>query len=125
MLAFYQQQRLYADRKTSFAPFLIEKPLWIFVGGSVNAVRTENKRAVSDVLDVLLFFDRFVRERQESVAFIDRLLNGDPGLNDERGRPIFAGAFGYLIKQHATSGGPLRRDSSDAVQLRQRGGAPR
>jgi hypothetical protein len=102
LLAFYQQQRLHADRKTSFAPFLIEKPLWIFVGGSVNAVRTENKRAVSDVLDVLLFFDRFVRERQESVTFIDRLLNGDPGLNDERGRPIFAGAFGYLIKQHAT-----------------------
>jgi hypothetical protein len=102
LLAFYQQQRLYADRKTSFAPFLIEKPLWIFVGGSVNAVRTENKRPVSDVLDVLLFFDRFVRERQESVTSIDRLLNGDPGLNDERGRPIFDRAFGYLIGQHLT-----------------------
>jgi len=102
LLAFYQQQRLYADRKASFAPFLIEKPLWIFVGGSVNAVRTENKREVSDVLDVLLFFDRFVRERQESITFIDRLLNGDPGLNDERGRPIFGGAFSYLLKVLAT-----------------------
>jgi hypothetical protein len=103
LLTFYQQQRVYSDRRMSFAPFLIEKPLWIFVGGSVNAVRTENKRSISDVLDVLLFFDRFVRERQESIASIDRVLNGDPGLNDERGRPIFAGAFVYLIKHHATS----------------------
>lgn len=100
LLAFYQQQHLFADRKVSFAAFLIDKPLWIFVGGSVNAVRTENKRAVSDVLEVLLFLERFVREQQESVAYLDRLLNGDPGLNDKKGRPIFAGAFGYLTKLH-------------------------
>jgi len=103
LLAFYQQQRLFADRKTTFAQFLIEKPLWIFVGGSVNAVRTENKRQVSDVLEVLLFLDTFIRERSTSIAFIDRLLTGDPGLNDERGRPVFANAFGYLGKLHATS----------------------
>lgn len=100
LLAFYQQQRLFADRKTSFAQFLIEKPLWIFVGGSVNAVRTENKRQVSDVLDVLLFLASFVKERNQSINFINRLLAGDPGLNDEKGRPIFANAFGYLGKQN-------------------------
>jgi hypothetical protein len=66
----------------------------------VNAVRTENKRAVSDVLEVLLFLDTFLRERSRSVSFIDRLLTGDPGLNDEKGRPIFANAFAYLSKQN-------------------------
>lgn len=103
LLAFYQQQRLFTDRKATFAQFLIEKPLWIFVGGSVNAVRTENKRAVSDVLEVLLFLDTFVRERSESIQFINRLLTGDPGLNDEKGRPIFATAFGVLSKLNLTA----------------------
>src|SRR5262249_23558306 len=46
--------------------------------------------------------DRFVRERTESIGFIDRLLNGDPGLTDQRGRPIFGGAFRYLVDQHAS-----------------------
>lgn len=103
LLAFYQQQRLFADKKATFAQFLIEKPLWIFVGGSVNAVRTENKKQVSDVLEVLLFLDTFIRERSQSIDFIDRLLTGDPGLNDEKGRPIFANAFGFLGKLHATA----------------------
>ena len=51
LLAFYQQQRLYHDHPADFRPFLLEQPLWIFVGGSVNAVRSKNRRKVSDVLD--------------------------------------------------------------------------
>jgi hypothetical protein len=35
LLAFYQQQRLYREQEAAFRPFNIEKPLWIFVGGSV------------------------------------------------------------------------------------------
>jgi len=48
LLAFYQQQKLYHDRQFDFKKFLIENPLWIFVGGSVNAVRTQGGREVSD-----------------------------------------------------------------------------
>ena len=44
LLAFYQQQRLYRDKAAEFRPFLLESPLWVFVGGSVNAVRSENKK---------------------------------------------------------------------------------
>jgi hypothetical protein len=98
LLAFYQQQRLFRDKSAQFKPFLLESPLWVFVGGSVNAVRTESKRKVSDVVDILLFLAEFVRERQDTVNLLDRLLGGRPGLHDQRGNEIFATAFAYLNK---------------------------
>lgn len=96
LLTFYQQLKLYCDKAQEFRPFLIGRPLWVFVGGSVNAVRSENKRKVSDVVDILLFLATFVRERNDSVATIARLLKGNSGLLDHQNRDIFAGAFQYL-----------------------------
>lgn len=96
LLAFYQQQKLYGDQPDAFRPFLLENPLWVFVGGSVNAVRTQNKRQVSDVVDILITLAQFVGERSHSVALIKRLLSGKPGLLDQRGHELFATAFPYL-----------------------------
>ncbi|HUY87105.1 MAG TPA: DEAD/DEAH box helicase family protein [Pirellulales bacterium] len=96
LLAFYQQQRLYRDKPAEFRPFLLEDPLWVFVGGSVNAVRSENKKKVSDVVDILLFLAEFVTEKRHTIDLLDRLLSGKPGLLDQRGNEIFATAFGYL-----------------------------
>ena len=96
LLSFYQQLKLYRDKPEEFRPFLIERPLWIFVGGSVNAVRSENKRKVSDVVDILLFLATFVRERDESVASIEQLLAGRSGLLDAQGRELFQGTYQYL-----------------------------
>ncbi|MCV4713572.1 hypothetical protein OFC05_26185, partial [Escherichia coli] len=96
LLTFYQQLKLYRDKPVEFRPFLIERPLWVFVGGSVNAVRSENKRKVSDVVDILLFLATFVRKRDESVKAIEQLLKGQSGLLDRQNRDIFAGAFQYL-----------------------------
>ena len=79
LLAFYQQQRLYRDKGAQFRPFLLENPLWVFVGGSVNAVRSENKKKVSDVVDILLFLAEFVKERRQTIKLLDRLLSGKPG----------------------------------------------
>ena len=98
LLAFYQQQRLYGDKAADFKPFHLENPLWVFVGGRVTAVRTENKRKVSDVVDILLFLAQFVKERRHSIKLLDRLLSGKPGLHDQRGNEIFATAFAYLAK---------------------------
>ncbi|MCC7314053.1 MAG: DEAD/DEAH box helicase family protein [Planctomycetes bacterium] len=103
LLAFYQQQRLYRDKVAQFRPFLLENPLWVFVGGSVNAVRSENKRKVSDVVDILLFLAVFVKEKRHTTKLLDRLLSGKPGLHDQRGNEIFATAFGY-IRQVGLSG---------------------
>lgn len=97
LAAFYQQQKLYADNPNTFRPFLLEKPLWVFVGGSVNAVRSENRRQVSDVVDILLTLAEFVKNKRESINLLERLLSGSPGLLDQRGNEIFATAFPHLI----------------------------
>ena len=102
LMAFYQQQRLYRDKPAEFRPFLLENPLWVFVGGSVNAVRSENKRKVSDVVDILLFLAEFVKDKRYTIQLLDRLLSGKPGLLDQRGNEIFATAFGYLRQTKQT-----------------------
>lgn len=96
LLSFYQQLKLYGEQAGMFRPFLLARPLWIFVGGSVNAVRTQNRRKVSDVVDILLSLATFVRERGDSIAFIERLLAGRSGLLDAKGRELFQGTYRYL-----------------------------
>ena len=94
LLAFYQQQRLYFDKTDKLHQFMIEKPLWIFVGGSVT--KKPRSKDVSDVVDILLFLARFVKNREESIRYLDLLLKGRSGLHDSKGRELFAGAFTYL-----------------------------
>lgn len=100
LLAFYQQQKLFSDKKVEYRPYLIENPLWIFVGGSVKAVRTQNSRKVSDVVDILLFLAQFasVEHRAENIRFIDAFLKGQSGLLDSKGNDLFAMAYAYLVK---------------------------
>ena len=98
LLAFYQQQKLYQDKVAEFRPFLLENPLWVFVGGTVNAVRTERGQKVSDVVDILRFLSEFVKEKRETIGLLKRLLGGRPGLLDQRGNELFATAFSYLAK---------------------------
>ena len=98
LLAFYQQLRLHLDREKEFKPFLVDRPLWVFVGGSVNAVRTRHGRQVSDVLDILLFLAGFLRDRRAAVERIARLLEGRAGLLDARERELFGNSFGYLAQ---------------------------
>lgn len=102
LLAFYQQQKLFADKPVEFRPYLIEKPLWIFVGGSVNAVRTQAGRQVSDVVDILLFLSAFVNpspsQRSETLSFLDAFLRGRSGLLDAHNNDLFASSFTYLVQ---------------------------
>jgi hypothetical protein len=92
LLSFFQQQRLYRDKEVSFKPFLIEKPLWIFVGGSVTA--TLAKQDASDIVEILWFLAGYVANRTSSVQRIDRVLN--QGLVTATGKNLFAGRFAYL-----------------------------
>ena len=103
LVAFYQQQKLFHENPGTFRPFLLEKPLWVFVGGSVNAVRTQNKRKVSDVVDILLTLAEFVKNKADSIELIKRLLSGRPGLLDQRGNEIFATAFPYLAASNKSA----------------------
>jgi hypothetical protein len=98
LLSFYQQLKLYENQRFKYKPFAIEKPLWVFVGSKVTAVRTENRKQVSDVVDILLFLAEFVSDqhRKNTTAQIKRLLSGDTGLLDNKNCDIFAEAFPYL-----------------------------
>jgi hypothetical protein len=92
LLAFFQQQRLYEAQSATFHPFNIDKPLWIFVGGSVT--KTLALRDASDIIEILRFFARYVSDAAKSIQRIDRVLN--QGLLTAGGRNLFAGRFTYL-----------------------------
>ncbi len=96
LLSFYQQMKIYESSKSLLKPYLIEKPLMVFVGSSVNAVRTESKKQVSDVVDVLLFIDDFIKSKSESIANIEKILSFDSGLQTTKGVDIFKNKFGFL-----------------------------
>ena len=101
LLTFYQQLRLHLDKETSFRPYQVERPLWVFVGGKVTAVRTENKRQVSDVVDILLFLASITDLGNQGwlLREIERLLMGKSGLLNQQGRELFpAKQFEYLVR---------------------------
>ncbi|MFA4943539.1 MAG: DEAD/DEAH box helicase family protein [Lentisphaeria bacterium] len=102
LLVYYQQLRLYRDDPGAWRPYQIEKPLWVFVGGSVNAVRTENRRQVSDVVEILLHLAEFAKRRETAIGRLRKLLEGTAGLLDNQGRDIFANAFDCLITAGVT-----------------------
>lgn len=92
LLSFFQQQRLYRDHGATFRPFNIEKPLWIFVGGSVTA--TLAARDATDIVEILQFLAGYVADRAGSIRRIERVLN--QGVLTATGKNLFAGRFTYL-----------------------------
>lgn len=92
LLSFFQQQRLYREQAAKFRSFNIDKPLWIFVGGSVTA--TLATRDASDIVEILQFLSRYVANRAGSIGHIERILH--EGLVTATGRNLFDGRFSYL-----------------------------
>ena len=103
LLNYYQQLKVYEEQFNSLKPFLIEKPLFIFVGSKVTAVRTENRRQVSDVIRILQFFTEFVKHKNENLESIDRVLRGSDGLIDAHNRPIFFNSYKYLVAKRSSA----------------------
>lgn len=102
MLSFYEQICLYKQKEGAIRPFLIEKPLAIFVGSSVTA--SVSDKEASDVVTILHFFQHFVDDSRESIDYIDRLMNGNDGLVEEKtNRSIFNRSFNFLREQGRTA----------------------
>ncbi|MBS1816541.1 MAG: DEAD/DEAH box helicase family protein [Acidobacteria bacterium] len=99
LLAFFQQQRVYREQEAAFRPFNIEKPLWVFVGGSVT--KTLATRDASDIIEILRFLGRYVSDRAGSVQRIERVLN--QGLVTADATNLFAGRFPHLNTAGLTS----------------------
>ena len=98
LLCLYEQTLAFDGDMSIKNKFLIARPLGIFVGSSVNAVRKEGGRKVSDVVKILLFLQAFINSSQEFSGYIKRLLNPNEGIKNPRGYSLFANNF-LLTKQ--------------------------
>lgn len=109
LLKFYQQLRIYEEKANDFAPFNLEKPLWVFVGSTVSSTGKMGKDeqiAATDVALIIQFIADFLDKPQQARRRIHEILTGkgqDTGLLDKDGNDIFAGAFTYLLR--AMNGG--------------------
>ena len=99
LLSFYEQQLVFTRQGTALRPYNLSRPLWTFVGGSVNAVG-ESGQLRSDILTVALFLHRVLSDPDWAIDTIESLLNGQSGLKDDvNGRDIFDGKFEYLRRR--------------------------
>ena len=96
LLSFYQQKRLFTEQKQDLRSYNLEKPLWVFVGSTVNAVYTRDRRARSDVLTVARFLQRVLTSKSWAVQTIERLLEGNSGLATPDKEDVFKDKFTYL-----------------------------
>ncbi len=100
LVSFFQQQLIFKEQKNLLRDFLLHKPLWVFVGGKVNAVRKEGGKEVSDVLEIIYFLTDFLKHPERSIQQIDEVLHNKAGLVDKNGYSIFETSFSYLINQN-------------------------
>jgi len=86
LLSFYQQLWIFREKKDVVREFNIEKPLLVFVGNKVN---DDN----SDLLKVVQFLGRFVKEEEETKRLIEELVSNRSRLLDSQGRRVFERRF--------------------------------
>ena len=97
LLSFYEQRHYFTQNTEAVRAYGLDSPLWAFVGSKVNAVYTENRRARSDVLNVIRFLHRFLKnEGNWAIHTIEKIMDGDSGLSDEHGTDVFQNRFSYL-----------------------------
>ena len=100
LLSFFQQLIVFRDNSDSVKPFNIEKPLLAYVGASVNAVRKQSGKSISDVLEVVLFLSSIVEsENSRTIDDIRTILTGESGLNVGQ-IDIFSDSFEYLKEKY-------------------------
>ena len=99
LLAFFQQLHLYRTQYRVFNLFNIEQPLWVFIGGRV--VKGWSKPDASDIVEILLFLNRYVSDRSSSVTRINRIL--ETGIIGNDGSNLLRGGYSYLTELGLTS----------------------
>ena len=96
LLSFYEQRRYFKQNTEVVRAYGLDSPLWAFVGSKVNVVYTENRQPRSDVLNVIRFLHRFLKNADNwAINAIEKILNGDSGLSDD-GIDVFHNRLNYL-----------------------------
>lgn len=102
LLSFYEQMRIFDEEKDALRSYNLEKPLWVFVGSTVNAVYNENKQPRSDVLTVVRFLHRVLCDRSWAIKTLGALIEGKTGLTKPDGDDVFNGRFPFLRETQLT-----------------------
>lgn len=102
LLSYYQQVRLFRDNEREYRSYNLERPLWVFLGSSVNAVYSREGRSRSDVATVVAFLKRFLEEPAWAIQGIQRILQGESGFVDNDSKAdLFAQHLTYLEGENA------------------------
>lgn len=88
LLSFYQQLHLFAKNKEKLTAYNLHKPLWVFVGNTVNA---ENSDIWAVVEQLAYFLDG--KNRSQILVWLNALLCDEPLLLDSKGNAIFRHRF--------------------------------
>lgn len=104
LLSFYEQQCVFEEQAEALRAYNLERPLWVFVGSTVNAVYTENKQKRSDVLTVVRFLHHVLENKRGWVVkTIKKLLDNKSGLRPPGGPDLFVDRFAYLRAKDLSS----------------------
>ncbi len=103
LLSFFEQALVFEEHSDVFAPYAIERPLWVFVGHTVTGgngkkkgkLNEEDQASLTDVQQIVAFFDTFLKHPAKWAGRIEKLLSGQSGLKNQ-GEDIFHGRFAYL-----------------------------
>ncbi len=105
LLTFYEQRCYFKENQSAIRDYGLEPPLWAFVGSKVNAkvVYKENGRERSDVLNVIRFLHRFLKNEDNwTTDAIENVINRNSGLTDDNGYDIFHNRLNYLRNRNET-----------------------
>lgn len=101
LLTFYHQLYMYRRNAVAYRPYNLEKPLWVLLGSSVNAMYTRDKTRRSDVAEVVAFLKRFIEDRLWAISVMKRILEGNSGFQDcTSGQDMFMPHIKYLRKEY-------------------------
>jgi len=105
MLSFYEKKLLFSENKKSLSCYNLSSPLWVFVGGSVNAVYKQSGKSRSDILTVARFFHKVLSQPKWAKNAVDKLLKGHSGLIGDDNKDIVSNQFNYLKTRKLNSEG--------------------
>lgn len=88
LLSFYQQLYLFTKNREKLTAYNLHKPLWVFVGNTVNAENSD----IWAVVEQLAYFLES-KNRQKILAWLNDLLCDEPLLLDNKGNAIFRHRF--------------------------------
>lgn len=101
LLSFYEQQLAFRQDSTALQAYNLEAPLWVFVGNSVTGSTDDD---LTDVQEVVGFFDRFLKQREGFTSTIDTLLSGKSGMKNASGQDLFDSLYPLLRERGFTPG---------------------